>query len=390
MDQLPSRFRYLLHAYTSGTATPAERSELMQLVRMPEHEQLVKELITGEMELLELTDWEMDKQLPEERAGKVLGKILGHVPEQKTVRIGWKRWAAAAAIILLVGLGGLRFLAGGRTAVPAVSVSNDVLPGGDKAILTLANGSTIVLDSVHAGRLIQQGGASVKVNSGRLAYTPMKEKPTEVFYNTLATPRGGQYQLTLPDGSRVWLNAASSIKYPTVFTGEVREVEITGEAYFEIEKDVRMPFVVRAGLTRTTVLGTHFNINAYEDEKMVVTTLLEGAVKFGYGQEEKLLHPGEQAVLNEAARSFSVQQADTYAAVAWKNGQFDFDNKDLSAIMRQISRWYDVDVHYDSLYAGAKFGGGISRQLNLSRVLRLLDKSGVHTRLEDRKIIILP
>jgi ferric-dicitrate binding protein FerR (iron transport regulator) len=216
------------------------------------------------------------------------------------------------------------------------------------------------------------------------------ERPDEVLYNTLTTPRGGQYQLTFPDGSRVWLDAASSIKYPTAFTGKVREVEMTGEAYFEIAKNTRMPFVVKAGGTTTTVLGTHFNINAYDDERTLITTLLEGSVKFGCGKEEKVLHPGQQAVLNAETRSFTVKDADTYQAVAWKNGQFDFDDKDLPAIMRQISRWYNIDINFQSTYDGATFGGGISRQLNLSHVLRLLDKSGVHTRLEDHKLIILP
>lgn len=151
-----------------------------------------------------------------------------------------------------------------------------------------------------------------------------------------------------------------------------------------------MPFVVKALGTKTTVLGTHFNINAYEDEKALITTLLEGSVKFTCGKEEKVLHPGQQAVLNAVTRSFTVREADTYQAVAWKNGQFDFDDKDLPAIMRQISRWYDVDINYQSTYNGATFGGGISRQLNLSHVLLLLNKSGVHTRLDNRQLIILP
>ena len=402
MDLLASRLRHLLHIYTSGTATPAERSELMELIRMPEQEALVKELIGGEMELLELTDWELEKQLPEERATQILSNILRRPAEAAVVRqlpgqrkIG-RRWAwraAAAVVILTAGMGGYRFLSGrwqDRMA-DVRSLPHDVAPGSNKAVLTLANGTTIVLDSARSGKLTQQGGVSViKLDSGRIAYTSPVEKPDQALYNTLTTPRGGQYQLTLPDGSRVWLDAASSIKYPTAFTGKEREVEMTGEAYFEIAKNTGMPFVVKAGGTTTTVLGTHFNINAYEDERTLITTLLEGSVKFGCGKEEKVLHPGQQAVLNAETRSFTVKEADTYQAVAWKNGQLDFDNKDLPAIMRQISRWYDIDINFQSTYDGATFGGGISRQLNLSHVLRLLDRGGVHTRLEDHKLIILP
>ena len=402
MDLLASRLRHLLHIYTSGTATPAERSELMELIRMPEQEALVKELIGGEMELLELTDWELEKQLPEERATQILSNILRRpaeaavvrqLPEQRKNGRRWAWRAAAAVVILTAGMGGYRFLSGrwqDRMA-DVRSLPHDVAPGSNKAVLTLANGTTIVLDSARSGKLTQQGGVSViKLDSGRLAYASPVEKPDRALYNTLTTPRGGQYQLTLPDGSRVWLDAASSIKYPTAFTGKEREVEMTGEAYFEIAKNTGMPFVVKAGGTTTTVLGTHFNINAYEDERTLITTLLEGSVKFGCGKEEKVLHPGQQAVLNAETRSFTVKEADTYQAVAWKNGQLDFDNKDLPAIMRQISRWYDIDINFQSTYDGATFGGGISRQLNLSHVLRLLDKSGVHTRLEDHKLIILP
>jgi ferric-dicitrate binding protein FerR (iron transport regulator) len=369
---------------------------------MPEYEALVKELIDGEMELLELTDWELEKQLPEERAGQILSNILRapvetavvrKLPVHRRIARQWAWRAAAVLFILASGLGGYRFLSDRHqeTIAALPSGAHDVAPGTNKAVLTLAGGTIIVLDSAHSGRLTRQGGAGViKLDNGRLAYTTLNEKPDVVVYNTLTTPRGGQYQLTLQDGSRVWLDAASSIKYPTTFSGDTREVEITGEAYFEIADNPRMPFVVKTGGTKTTVLGTHFNIDAYEDEKTLIITLLEGTVKFACGKEEKILRPGQQAALDASTRSFTLQKADTYQAVAWKNGQFDFDNKDLPAIMRQISRWYDVDITYQSTYSGAKFGGGISRQLNLSHVLQLLDKSGVHTRLDNRQLIILP
>lgn len=407
-----------------GAATPAERQELLELIRMPGHAAVVKDLIGEEMERLEIPVQEMEWQLPEENAEQLLANILRHPVEtpvrpmaeeerrpmaqeagrpmaQQRKSSRWLWQAAAAILFLAAGIGGYRHWSE-RRQNPVARVKStplqDVLPGSNKATLTLANGATILLDSARSGPLAQQGGVSVvKPDSGKLTYSASQGRPNEVLYNQLTTPRGGQYQLTLPDGSRVWLNAASSIRYPTAFIGQTREVEISGEAYFEIEKNTKMPFVVKAGQTHTTVLGTSFNINAYGDEDRVITTLLEGAVKFGNGHDEKLLHPGQQAILQESTKrtqeatgGVTVQDADTWQAVAWKNGQFDFDNKNLSVILRQISRWYDVDVSYPSTNDGTKFGGGISRRLNLSHVLRLLEMNGVHTRLEGRKIIVLP
>ncbi len=268
---------------------------------------------------------------------------------------------------------------------------NDVAPGSNKAILTLSNGTKITLDSAQVGSLAQQGNANIiKLDSGRLAYSTNSIATGEILYNSLATPRGGQYQLTLPDGTRVWLDAESSIRYPTSFAGTERKVQMTGQAYFEVAKNEQMPFIVETVGTRTTVLGTNFNINAYANEKTIKATLLEGSIKFSFGNQERLLHPGEQAVVNNGGGAWQTRKADTWQAVAWKNGQFDFDDMDLPSILRQISRWYDVSVMFQSNNDSAKFGGGISRQLNLSDVLRLLDKSGIHTKLEDKQLIVLP
>ena len=429
MDRV-SRLHYLLHVYTIGAATPAERSELLAAVRLPGNATLVKDLLGEEMDRMEMPEQEMEGLLPNEKAEQVLANIFAHpstgtvtpmIHPRRTIR-KWSTRAAAILLFLAAGIGGYKLATQSHQNTVAQAKSTppkDIQPGTSKAILTLANGSTILLDSAQSGPLTRQGGASiVKLDSGKLAYTTKQRSQNEVLYNKLETPRGGQYQLTLPDGSAVWLNAASSIRYPTTFAGPTREVEITGEAYFEIAKNTAMPFIVKAGQTQTTVLGTSFNINAYEDENKVITTLLEGAVKFGHRQEsqaanrqaaneqvaneqvankqgpnkedEKLLHPGEQGALQETTQVVTVQQADTYQAIAWKNGQFDFDNKTLAVILRQISRWYDVDISNPSVNDATKFGGGISRKLNLSHVLHLLEKNGVHTRLEGHKIIVLP
>jgi len=399
MDALFSRLKYLLHAYTLEEITSAERQELMELIRMRVHERAIKLLMAEELEVLE--QLQTGYMLSDEKTARILRNIFQSTAESGTAaqggkgRMGGWVWRAAAVLILVTaGIGGYRRLSGLRQeAVVRVETKlrMDAAPGGNKAVLVLANGATIILDSAHSGKLAQQGGVNViKMDSGRLAYSPSNENSTEVLYNTLATPRGGQYQLTLPDGSRVWLNAASSIRYPTDFRGAERNVTVTGEAYFEVVKNTKMPFVVNAGATRTTVLGTHFNVKAYADERSLCTTLLEGAVKVSAGDDERILRPGQQCILNEATRSLTIRDVDTYQAVAWKNGLFDFDQTDIPAIMRQISRWYDVDISYRWNYEGVKFGGGISRQLNLSHVLRLLDKNGVHTKLEDRKLIVLP
>jgi transmembrane sensor len=403
MDVSSSRLKYLLHSYYNGTATSAERQELMEHIGTTDHEEVIKEWIAHQMGSMEQAGQAMPRVITNERASQILSCIVSEAastetivqqPERRTVRLRWAWQAAAAVIILIAGMGSYHFLSAPHTPeiaeTKAVAIQ-DIAPGGNRAVLQLANGTKIILDSARSGRLAQQGNANiVKLEGGKLAYSASNEHTTEVLYNSLSTPRGGQYQLTLPDGTRVWLDAESSIRYPTAFTGTERKVEIRGQAYFEVAKNEKMPFIVRAGQTTTTVLGTSFNINAYPDEKTVNTTLLEGLVKFSSGDDAQLLRPGQQAVVNNMTGSLTVRNGDTYQAVAWKNGQFYFEDMDLHSIMRLISRWYDVDIEFQSNFDGVRFGGGISRQLNLSNVRRLLDKSGVHTKLEEKKLIVLP
>ena len=249
---------------------------------------------------------------------------------------------------------------------------NDIKPGSDKAVLTLADGSTIMLQDAQNGAIAQQGSANVVKLNGKLDYNASGSQTPEILYNTIATPRGGQYEVQLPDGTHVWLNAASSLRFPTAFTGINREVELTGEAFFEVAKNKSIPFVVNVQHNKVTVLGTHFNINAYSDEKSINTTLLEGSVKFNAGLQEKLLKPGQQSVFTPATAALTVKPVDINQVIAWKNGFFEFDNTDLATIMRQISRWYDVDISYQTRDSKSLFGGGISRKLNLSEVLHLL------------------
>jgi len=308
----------------------------------------------------------------------------------------WLRIAAAVIIILMIGAGTYFLLYHPHRAITIAKNAkknhqeNAIIPGGNHAVLTLSNGNTIVLDNVKNGNLATQGNMQlVKLDSGVLAYYNTNKKDQLIGYNTISTPRGGQYEIKLPDGTLVWLNSASSLKFPTTFTGVKREVELSGEGYFEVAKNKARPFEVRVGSAKVSVLGTHFNINAYNDEASINTTLLEGSVKFTAGSKEKLLHPGQQSVFNTSSQNLIVQAVDVQRIIAWKDGFFEFDNIDLATIMRQLSRWYDVDISYQTTNNKGMFGGGISKQLNLSKVLHLLEANGVQFKIEGRKVIVL-
>jgi ferric-dicitrate binding protein FerR (iron transport regulator) len=274
------------------------------------------------------------------------------------------------------------------------SKKQDVPPGHDGAILTLADGRQIVLDSVQNGSLAMQGTTRItKLNNGQLNYSSLTGKPSEILYNTLTTPRARKATVILADGTQVWLNAASSIKYPTVFSGKERRVEIAGEAYFEIKKNAGMPFFVkRAGSDQTIqVLGTRFNVNAYDDEDAMKTTLLEGSVKVIRGRSSSVLSPGQQAILgnrnDDGIRV--VDDANIDEVMAWKNGRFQFSNMDLKTIMRQLTRWYDVDVVFEGKVPDIRVGGFIHKDVNLSIVMEFLGENGVHYKIDGKKITIL-
>jgi ferric-dicitrate binding protein FerR (iron transport regulator) len=317
--------------------------------------------------------------------------------------------AAAAVLLTLIGAASYLFLFRKPVTAPAHAETakvkpRDVPPGRDAALLTLADGRTIVLDSA-SGTITQQGGATVINLNGQVSYAnETKDKPTTVVYNTISTARGNQYQLILADGSKVWLNSASSLRFPTSFTGDRREVELDGEGYFEIatlrlRSGQKMPFHVKTKTQDVEVLCTHFNVNAYNDEGSTKTTLLEGAVKVRQwsmvnGQlktgNEAMLKPGEQAVLSGAHSPFTIDHSpDIDQVMAWKNGWFEFDDTDIRAIMRQISRWYDVDIRYETKTGNETYGGRISRNINLSNILKMLELYGVHFKLEGKTLTVI-
>jgi transmembrane sensor len=299
--------------------------------------------------------------------------------------------AIAASLLLCISLVWLlRPIARHPVQAKLIQPGSSIHPGGNKAILTLANGEEIVLDSAQNGKIAQQGATTIIKLNGRLGYNTGNANSGELLYNTITTPKGGQYEIVLPDGSRVWLNSASSLKFPTAFKGKERQVELTGEGYFEIEKNAHMPFSVSINKLKVQVLGTSFNTMAYTDEGVINTTLLEGAVAVSEGDLVKRLLPGQQAKLSSGDHRLTVGKADIQKAVAWKNGLFEFDNTDLATIMRQLARWYDVEIIYRVTPDKTPLGGSISRSLNLTEVLNLLEANGInHFKIEGKKIIVL-
>ncbi len=372
-------------------------------------EQLVQWLGTGNLDPqaagLILQQLQQSGQA-EELHPEVISKLEARLPlifaeeQQQTPVVslfGQKWWRYAAVIILLLGTGAFFLLKNNQSAANtnepiAQATPQDIQPGKDGAILTLEDGSTVVLDSMGNGLVTMQNGTKVMMKNGQLVYDAGQSPVTEVGYNTMATPKGRQFQLVLPDGSKVWLNAASSIRYPTVFTGTKREVQITGEAYFEVARNEAMPFRVRIDAETTVeVLGTHFNINSYDNEESVNTTLLEGSVQVKSKGGNLLLKPGQQAkyVLGNIIQLKN--SVDIEKVMAWKNGVFNFEDASLQEVMRQLERWYDIDVVYEKNIPKLEFFGKMGKDLPLSAVLRGLEKSNVHFRVEDgKRLVVLP
>lgn len=298
------------------------------------------------------------------------------------------RAAAAAAILLLVSAGLVWLMKSGKTDTvqqPVAAQQNNILPGSNKAVLTLGNGRSISLTDAADGELARQGDTRIsKTKEGQLAYEP-GTGAAAASRNTIRTPRGGQYRIDLPDGTRAWLNAASSLTFPASFAGlEERSVELSGEAYFEVAADADKPFKVISNGHTVEVLGTHFNVNAYPDEPDTKTTLLEGAVKVN----GSMLKPGQQSVLHNG--KISIRHAETEAATAWKNGEFIFNGQDFKTVMRMISRWYDVDVVYEYEPKPFRVGGEVSRGRSIAEVLKMLEVAGeLKFRIEDRTIKVI-
>ena len=272
----------------------------------------------------------------------------------------------------------------------AVKKHKPILPGGNKAYLTLADGSKIVLNDARTGKLTTQSGIQVtKAKDGMLVYQfkDKSQKNSSSPYNTITTPAGGQYQLVLSDGTKVWLNAASALKFPAHFSADKREVELTGEAYFEVHKNAAAPFVVNAADQQVLVLGTHFNIKAYADESMIKTSLLEGRVNISSAGQTAVLHPGQEAV-NKHNGQIRVADADVEESIAWKNGLFKFNNASIEEVMRQVARWYNIKVSYEGSLPVRQFTGTVSRQVNIKEMLDMLRYTGIQFKISEDHITV--
>jgi transmembrane sensor len=312
-------------------------------------------------------------------------------------------WLAAASVIVLLGAASWWVMSHRPApATPAVhvTVAADVRPGGNKAMLTLADGRQIALDSAANGVLAAQQNMTVsKLSGSQLAYQHAATTTTMALaYNILSTPKAGQFSLTLADGTRVWLNNASTLRYPVAFTGVARSVEITGEGYFEVAKDAVHPFrvVVHKGASDTgpistiEVLGTAFNVMAYEDEPTECTTLISGSVRFSRGNHSALLHVDEQSALDDNGALHVIPNVNVQEVTAWKNGYFHFDHSSLENTMRQLARWYDIDVHYEGQLLPQQFMGKIQRNLPLSVILKGLENDQIHFKLQGRELTVMP
>ena len=316
--------------------------------------------------------------------------LLSKAGQTKKLWSSWAKYSSAAAILLLLSTSVLIFrnyqIHGSYTLV----APDDLEPGGNRAILTLANGKKIVLDNTGNGEIATESGITVtKTKEGQLVYTVAENSDDNAVLanNTITTPNGGNYQVVLPDGTNVTLNAASSLTFPTSFKGTERAVILDGEAYFEVTKNVEMPFRVKSGQQVVEVLGTHFDVNAYPDEPVMKTTLLEGSVKVHNGSAFETIKPGQQTVIKiNDAKLITIRDADLEKEMAWKNGAFSFDNDDLKSVMRQIARWYDAEVIYEGDFPDDKFIGGISRSSKLSGVAKILGLNNIRLKISGKTI----
>ncbi|RAK02291.1 FecR family protein [Larkinella arboricola] len=394
MDETERRLEDLFNRYYNSTATPEQREELMAYIRTAKSNELIEKFLKE--------NWNRaaseNALFTPEKSHEILDSILSkanrkEASQPRVFRLTWLRYAAAAAL-LLIGIGfWWQFRADQQTgtglAVQKAQKPNDVRPGGNRALLTLADGSAIELDRVGSGLLARQGTAEIrKTGDGILVYSA-KATPAgpDGRMNTLTTPKGGQYEVSLPDGSKVWLNASSSIRFPSVFPASERKVEITGEAYFEVAKNKAKPFRVKFNTSEVQVLGTQFNVMAYPEEGASKTTLVEGSVQISHRQQHTALRPGQQAVVS-ANGQINTKYTSVDQAVAWRNGLFYFKDAGIEEVMRQLARWYDVEIEFGGKIPVRQFTGKIARNVNLSEVTHMLRYAGVNCRIEGKKIVI--
>ena len=388
------RIRSLLAKYAANTCTRSEMNELMVFMREAGDDVLLNDVLQEQWDTLQPqqpllpVNWEQmfsDIVTPE--------AVVASLPASRPIA---QRWWVAAAILLLLAGGSWFWLSNNNKSVSHKPLAvQDVPPGGSGAILTLADGTQVVLDSTGNGNIATQANARISKLNGKLVYeksgvTTSAGKP---LMNTLSTPRGRQYQLVLPDGTIAWLNAASSIEYPAVFTGKERRVSVTGEVYLEVAAQAGAPFMVNTPTQEIMVLGTSFNINTYSNEKAARTTLLNGSIRIHLPNSplptsHSVLKPGQQATVT--AGKLDIREVDAAQSVAWIKGQFWFSHASVPDVMRELERWYDVEIVYEGAVPQHTFGGKLERNLPLSAVVKFLEESDVHCEIQGRKLIVKP
>lgn len=380
-----NELKYLIEKYNNQTATPEEKK-------------LVEDWY-ARIDGAELTQTALENLAVKQQ---ILSRVTASIhntktPKAKRIRLNYGLFFKAAAILIALIAGTwIYFNSTNRSQIAATSVKASkitIVPGGNNAVLLLADGSQIILNKTSDGQVASQSGVQViKTKSGELLYRFTGNSTAKAAaINTVSTPKGGQYHLILVDGTEVWLNASSSVKFPTAFVGNERRVEVTGEVYFEVAKNKTKPFIVHTGQSDIKVLGTHFNVNTYADEAYERTTLLEGSIEIKRGTKKALLKPGQQACLNPKSDGIKVDEIeDLDAVIAWKNGYFQFEKSDLPTAMRQISRWYDAEVIYNGKIPAKQLSGKAQRNVNIEKLVEMLAWNGIRCKVEYNQITINP
>jgi transmembrane sensor len=380
------RYLNLLEKYLAGKSTGKEEALLDEYYKRLEA----------------MSDVNLSSQQEQALKASILEKIESRIstPEEKskqTLKPSYQIWYAAASILIMIAVGSFFIRRDKKTEmvnqVPGVT-KQEIRPGSNKAVLTLSSGEQIVLTDPHSGVLAKEGAAKIiKKENGELVYN-LENKPAKQsdkpIYNTITVPRGGQYQLVLSDGSKVLLNAASSLTYPAEFNGRYRNVELKGEGYFEVAKNASKPFIVKANDVEVRVLGTHFNISAYSDDANITTTLIEGAVSMNKGKQARLLAPGQQGISAYTTGEISVQPANIEQTMGWVKGKFVFKDLNIKEVMKIAGRWYDIEVEYRGNVQSKKFGGTTSRFSNITELLDYMKiTGGVNYKIEGRRVILM-
>lgn len=400
-----SKLVRLLREYFDNTISETELIELLEYLQVSETDDII-DVIKEEMHrlqdgpefkgLIKQEVWQHIKSDP-----RFTEKTFPSDEKTKVVKLYQRNWLKAVAAILIVSAGLGLFVMNRKIKTQAADITQNpagllIVPGGNKATLTLSTGKVIQLDTAGNGLIASAGKAKVlKKSNAQLVYEHPSAHPSLAdnrapVYNILSTPKGGIFQVVLPDGTKVWLNSASSLKFPIEFTGNERRVSLTGEAYFEVAKNKDKPFFVDINKAQVRVLGTHFNIAAYQDDNDITTTLLEGAVQVKSNTQLSAIKPGEQAVIDNNTNTIRVKTANIEQTMAWKNGYFKFADEDIRSIMKQLSRWYDFDVEYRDEFPNVRLGGTFYRSKSINELLSYMEEVGkIHFKVEGRRIVVM-